>query len=227
MLDGRVPSLLQGRPFAPCVRRAKDQGRGTSLWSGGTDAERLVQQGPSAEDVRACLGLSLEDAAARLGCRPTALIRACRCAVTLALTYFPHSTPANRAHPCLPVRCNPGINLHLIAHLVTLNPSCLPVRCTPSINLLTVAPPDRAHPRLPVRYWVRADARATMMSSWVCLRMESSKPWPSGEQKRRSHGLSTAWSHQRQNNEISQQDADDVLLRAGHARQRCLNKRGW
>ena len=37
-------------------------------------------QGPSADDLRACLRMPLDAAAARLGCRPSALIRACRCA---------------------------------------------------------------------------------------------------------------------------------------------------
>ncbi|KAK9828052.1 hypothetical protein WJX81_005175 [Elliptochloris bilobata] len=41
-------------------------------------AETSPMQGPSADGIRLCLGLSLEAAAARLGCRPTALIRACR-----------------------------------------------------------------------------------------------------------------------------------------------------
>jgi hypothetical protein len=47
--------------------------------------ERLLSafvhaQGPSADDLRACLRIPLDAAAARLGCRPSALIRACRCA---------------------------------------------------------------------------------------------------------------------------------------------------
>ena len=47
--------------------------------------ERLLSasaraQGPSADDLHACLRMPLDAAAARLGCRPSALIRACRCA---------------------------------------------------------------------------------------------------------------------------------------------------
>lgn len=45
-------------------------------------------QGPSAESVRACLGLSLDAAAARLGCRPSALIRACRCVFRVLLGFL-------------------------------------------------------------------------------------------------------------------------------------------